>query len=71
MNKAMQALQRGIAAAGAAVSAAVAENRSDALMVAGAAAVSYGAWMIYAPAGYIAGGVQLIAAGVLVARGAK
>jgi hypothetical protein len=41
----------------------------DALMVAGAAAVSYGAWAIYPPAGYIVGGVIMAGAGWLVAKG--
>jgi len=40
----------------------------DALMVAGTACVSYGAWLVYEPAGFIAGGVLLVTAGVLTAR---
>ncbi|WP_407280598.1 hypothetical protein U5817_09960 [Aromatoleum evansii] len=40
----------------------------DALMAAGAVAVSYGAWMVYAPAGWIIGGLFGIAAGVLGSR---
>lgn len=42
----------------------------DALMVGGAAAVSYGASIIYLPAGWIVGGVLAIAGGALAARGA-
>lgn len=42
----------------------------DALMVGGAAAVSYGASMIYLPAGWIVGGALAIAGGALAARGA-
>jgi hypothetical protein len=41
----------------------------DALMICGAATASYGAWLIYEPAGYIALGIALIACGVLIARG--
>ena len=43
----------------------------DVLMVAGAGAVSTGAGLIYAPAGWIVGGVFALVAGVLTARGAK
>lgn len=42
----------------------------DLLMVAGAVAISVGAWMIYAPAGYVVGGLLSLAAGVIMARGA-
>ncbi len=40
----------------------------DALMVAGACAVSYGIWMIYPPAGFVVGGVFLLVAGWLLAK---
>lgn len=40
----------------------------DALMVAGAGVVSYGAWLVYAPAGFIVGGVLLMAGGYITAR---
>ena len=43
----------------------------DVLMLAGAAAVAYGAGLVYAPAGYIVGGLQLAGIGWLLARGAK
>ena len=43
----------------------------DALMVGGAAALSYGAGMIYPAMGFIVGGLLAMAAGVLVARTAK
>lgn len=39
----------------------------DALIAGGAAAVSYGAGMIYTPAGYIVGGLLCLAAGRLMA----
>lgn len=39
----------------------------DILALAGAALVAYGAWLIYAPAGFIAGGVLLLAATILSA----
>lgn len=48
---------------------AAAAGASDALLIAGASAVSYGAWLIYAPAGFIVGGLFLLAGGVLVAKG--
>lgn len=67
MNQFLQALQRGAATARAAVGKAA----SDCLLLGGAAAISYGSWLIYAPAGFIAGGVLLIAGGVLAARGAQ
>lgn len=40
----------------------------DTLMVTGTGAVSYGAALIYAPAGFIVGGLLLLAGGVLAAR---
>ena len=38
-------------------------------MVGGAAALSYGAWLIYPAAGFIVGGLIAIAAGFMLARG--
>jgi len=43
----------------------------DLLMLAGACSVSVGAGMIYAPAGYVVGGLLSLAAGVVLARGGK
>ena len=43
----------------------------DALMTAGAGAVAYGASLVYQPAGYVVGGLFLLAAGWLLARGGK
>lgn len=40
----------------------------DVLLVAGAASVSYGAWMIYPAAGFIVCGALAIYAGVSLAR---
>ena len=37
--------------------------------VVGAALIAYGAWLIYAPAGFITGGILLVVASVLLARG--
>lgn len=44
-------------------------NVSDALVLAGAGAVSYGAWLVYPAAGFIVGGLLAMAAGFLAARG--
>lgn len=41
----------------------------DLLMVGGAVAISFGAWMMYAPAGYVVGGLLSLVAGVIMARG--
>jgi hypothetical protein len=41
----------------------------DALMIAGASGVSFGAWLVYCPAGYVVGGLFAIAAGYMLARG--
>ena len=41
----------------------------DAICIIGIALISYGAWCIYEPAGYITGGVLLLAGGVAVAKG--
>lgn len=38
-------------------------------LLAGAALIAYGAWQVYRPAGYIVGGVLLIAGVILQARG--
>jgi hypothetical protein len=46
----------------------IVKHAPDFLLVAGAVALSYGAWLIYHPAGFIAGGLLLIAAGTLTAR---
>jgi len=43
----------------------------DLLMLAGACSVSVGAGMIYAPAGYVVGGLLSLVAGVVLARGGK
>lgn len=48
---------------------AVAANVPDILMASGACGVAYGAWLIYEPAGFIVGGLLLLAAGVLASRG--
>jgi hypothetical protein len=40
-----------------------------ALMIAGAVLIAYGTWLIYAPAGFITGGVLLIAGVILHVRG--
>lgn len=43
----------------------------DMLMLGGAGAVSYGVGLVYAPAGYVMGGAFSLAAGWLLAKGAK
>jgi hypothetical protein len=43
-------------------------NVPDALMLSGVAGISYGAWLVYAPAGFIVGGAFLLAGGVMAAR---
>lgn len=40
----------------------------DALMLSGAGGLSYGAWLIYEPAGFLVGGFLALAGGVLCAR---
>jgi hypothetical protein len=53
------------------LSAAVENSLPDALFLIGAGLVSYGAYMIYAPAGFVTCGLFSILAGVLAAKGAK
>jgi len=48
---------------------AIAANAPDALMLAGASSLSYGAWLVYPPAGFIVGGLLLLAAGILASKG--
>lgn len=45
-------------------------NVPDLLIFAGATSLSYGAWLVYAPAGFITGGLLLLVAGVIASRGA-
>lgn len=40
----------------------------DLLMLVGAGALSYGAWLIYPAAGYLVAGALLMIAGVMAAR---
>jgi hypothetical protein len=40
----------------------------DGLGFAGAGAIAYGAWLIYVPAGFLVGGVLLMALSVLIGR---
>jgi hypothetical protein len=40
-------------------------------MVSGAGAVSFGAGLVYSPAGWVVGGVFALVAGWLLSRGAK
>jgi hypothetical protein len=41
---------------------------ADGLGFAGAGAIAYGAWLIYAPAGFLVGGVLLMALSILIGR---
>jgi hypothetical protein len=50
--------------------AALGSNVPDMLIFAGAASISYGAWLMYPPAGFITGGLLLLAAGVIASRSA-
>lgn len=43
----------------------------DALGLAAVASISYGAWLIYEPAGFIAGGALVLAGVLALARGAR
>lgn len=45
--------------------------RPDALMLAGAGAVAYGAWLIYSPAGWIIGGGFAMLVGWLDSKAAR
>lgn len=40
----------------------------DLTILAGAGSISFGAWMIYHPAGFIVGGIAFVVIGVLAAR---
>ncbi len=43
----------------------------DALMVGGAASMSYGAALVYMPAGWVVAGLFGLAGGILLSRGGK
>ena len=51
--------------------AAAAGHFPDGLMAGGAGAVSYGAGLVYVPAGWVVAGLFLMAAGYLAARGGR
>lgn len=51
--------------------AAIAAQTPDALMVAGAGAVSYGVYLVSVPAGYVIAGVFMLAGGWLLAKGSR
>lgn len=68
MNKHLQKLAAAAIACRQKVAALVVGWRPDALMVSGAVGVSYGAWSIYAPAGWIVGGLFSLTAGWILAR---
>jgi hypothetical protein len=53
------------------IAARAADSGPDALMLAGAGAVSYGAGLVYAPAGWIVAGLFALVGGVILARGAR
>jgi hypothetical protein len=53
---------------GRAASASVRGWTPDALALGGVASMSYGSWLVYAPAGFIVAGVFLLASGLLSAR---
>jgi len=40
----------------------------DVLLICGASCATYGAWLVYQPAGYIVGGLALMAGGFLASR---
>ncbi len=42
----------------------------DLLLVTGSASISFGAWLVFPPAGYIVGGFLILVAGVKLANAA-
>ena len=40
----------------------------DALLIAGAGLISFGAWLVYQPAGFMVGGLMVLVAGVITSR---
>jgi hypothetical protein len=63
MQKLLGALARAVATLPAAI--------PDALIVAGAGVLSYGAWLVYPPAGYLVAGGLMLVFGVLSALKAR
>ena len=57
-------LRKALASAGRCAPHAIA----DGLGFAGAGAIAYGAWLIYAPAGFLVGGMLLMALSMLIGR---
>jgi hypothetical protein len=63
----MQKLLGALASLAANLSAAI----PDALIVAGAGVLSYGAWLVYPPAGYLVAGGLMLVFGVMAALKAR
>lgn len=43
----------------------------DVIGLGGAGSISYGAWLVYEPAGFIVGGVLMLAIAILISRGSR
>jgi hypothetical protein len=57
-----------LAKIGAALGRALPVLLCDAAGIGGAGLIAYGAWLVYAPAGFIVGGILLLIAAVMAAR---
>lgn len=53
------------------IAAAIPSLLIDASGIAGVCLVSYGSWLVYAPAGFIVGGMLLIVAALTLGRGSQ
>lgn len=67
----VSAAARGVGRGAAVALAAVPTLLRDLIGIAGAGSIVYGIWQIYAPAAYIAGGIMLTGAALLLARRAS
>lgn len=47
------------------------DHLPDILMAGGAATLSYGAWMAHPAAGFLVGGLLMLVAGVMIAKGSE
>ncbi len=68
IRRLLSAIGRGSRRAGSAIAARIPTVARDLSGLAGAGLVSYGMWLIYAPYGFITGGILLLAGAFLSAK---
>lgn len=70
MKEHLQRIRAAVGRLASRATAAIVAQVPDALMMAGAGGLSYGAWLVYEPAGWMVGGGLVLVAGLKMARSA-